>query len=248
MQEFYIKDDNIRLHAKLEMPEGKERCPLLIIFHGLTGHMEEGQIVAVAEGMKDIGFAALRVELYGHGQSEGDFKEHTMFKWIANAMTVIDYVKTLDFVTDIYLCGHSQGGLLAMIAAGMRADDIKAIILMAPALVIPDGARKGSMLDVTFDPAHIPDTLPLGSYRISGNYFRCAQLIHAEDAINRYPKPVLFLHGDKDTAVPLEYSINASKLYKNSQLVILPDDNHDFDLHLDTVVQSIQDFLLETVK
>ncbi len=41
MKEYYIVDDGIRLHAKLEKPEGADKCPLVIIVHGYTGHMEE---------------------------------------------------------------------------------------------------------------------------------------------------------------------------------------------------------------
>ena len=40
MKEFHITDDGIQLHAKLDMPEEKEKCPLVIVFHGLTGNME----------------------------------------------------------------------------------------------------------------------------------------------------------------------------------------------------------------
>ena len=38
MKEFYIADDGIQLHAKLDVPEEKEKCPLVIVFHGLTAH------------------------------------------------------------------------------------------------------------------------------------------------------------------------------------------------------------------
>ena len=45
----YITDDGIRLNAKLDMPEGQNgRCPLAVVFHGFTGHMEERHIIAVA--------------------------------------------------------------------------------------------------------------------------------------------------------------------------------------------------------
>ena len=111
MKEFYINSDGIRLHAKLEMPENfNGKCPLAIIIHGLTGHMEEEHIVGVAKVMNEVGIAALRVEMYGHGKSEGKFEEHTLLKWINNALDVVDYAKKLDFVTDLYICGHSQGG------------------------------------------------------------------------------------------------------------------------------------------
>ena len=41
---------------------------------------------------------------------------------------------------------------VTMLAAGMRADDFKAAIPMSPAIVIPDGARKGNLLGQPFDP------------------------------------------------------------------------------------------------
>ena len=245
MKEFYITDDGIRLHAKLDLPEKHEKCPLVILVHGLTGHMEENHIKAAAKTMTEAGFAVLRPEMYGHGQSEGDFAEHTLFKWISNLMKVTEYAKSLDFVTDLYLCGHSQGGLTIMIAAGMRPDDYKAIIPMSPALVIPDGARRGSMLGMTFDPEHIPDVFDLGERKISGNYFRTAQLIHAEECIRKYHGPVLIVHGDADEAVPVQYSKDAAELYDNCRLVILPDDNHGYDRHLDMVTDAIRQFLSE---
>ena len=79
-QELYLNDDGVRLHAKLDRPEGLEKCPLCIVLHGLTGHMEETHIRAVAAAMNDLGIATLRVELYGHGQSGGSFEDHDLAK------------------------------------------------------------------------------------------------------------------------------------------------------------------------
>ena len=124
----YILDDGIKLNAKLDMPKnGAEKCPICVIIHGFTGHMEERHIIAVQEAMNELGVATLRVEMYGHGGSDGEFKDHTLYKWLSNAMAAIDYARKLDFVTDVYLCGHSQGGLTAMLLAGMEKDRIKAL-------------------------------------------------------------------------------------------------------------------------
>ena len=89
MKEFYITDDRIRLHAKLETPDGREKCPLILLFHGFTGDMEEAHIVGVKDAMLESGCAVLIVELYGHGKSEGEFKDHTLFKWFSNAMCAV---------------------------------------------------------------------------------------------------------------------------------------------------------------
>lgn len=242
MQEFYINDDGIRLHAKLERPEGAEKCPLCIVIHGFTGHMEETHILAVSKALLECGIAALRVEMYGHGKSDGEFRNHTLYKWVTNALAVVDYAKTLDFVTDLYITGHSQGGLLTMLIAGMRPDDFKAVMPLSPAWMIPDGARMGNMLGITYDPKHIPDELSNGMLNLSGNYIRVAQTIHPEEEIVRYEGPVLIIQGDRDEAVPLSYAEKAAELYKNAKLVIIPGDDHCYTKHLDQVVAAVKEY------
>ena len=101
MKEFYIDCDGIRLHSKLEKPEGLDKCPLCILIHGFTGQMEEDHLLAVQDAMVSCGVAVLRVEMYGHGKSDGEFKNHTLYKWIANALAVVKYAKKLNFVTDL---------------------------------------------------------------------------------------------------------------------------------------------------
>ncbi|MBR0137364.1 MAG: alpha/beta hydrolase, partial [Erysipelotrichaceae bacterium] len=115
MQEFYINDDGIRLHAKLDKPEKPEKCPLCLMIHGFTGHMEEPHILAACKTLNEEGIATLRVEMYGHGKSNGKFEDHNLFKWINNALAAVDYAKKLEWVTDLMISGHSQGGLLTIL-------------------------------------------------------------------------------------------------------------------------------------
>lgn len=255
MQEFYIDSDGIAIHAKLEMPEGApERCPLCIVQHGLTGHMEEDHIVAVACALREVGVATLRVEMYGHGKSGGSFSKHTLLKWVDNMLDVIDYAKSLDFVTDLYLCGHSQGGLLTMLVAALRPEDLKAIIPMSPAIVIIDSALSGRLFDMTFDPKHIPDRVYLGDPGLAeggteapsfcGDYFRIAQHIHVDEAIAGYHGPVLLVHGTADEGVPMQDSINAAEAYDNARIVLIEGDDHCYHSHLDQVCDAVKEFAL----
>jgi pimeloyl-ACP methyl ester carboxylesterase len=243
----YIQDDGIRLNTALDMPAGwqpGQKCPLVVVIHGFTGHIEEAHIVAVSKGINAVGFATLRADMYGHGHSDGEFKKHTLFKWMTNALTVIDYARALDFVTDIYLCGHSQGGLLVMLAAAMKHDVIKGLIPLSPAWMIPEIARKGELLGERFDPDHIPEKLHgWHDLDLDGNYARVAQTIHVEEAIDRYRGPVLIVHGDEDESVPVEYGIRAAERYNNAKLVLIEGDDHCYDLHLDQVVAAVQDWL-----
>lgn len=245
MKEFYIDSDGIRLHAKLDMPEGMEKGPLCILIHGFTGHMEEDHIIAAQKAINDAGVAVLRAEMYGHGKSGGEFKDHTLYKWVTNALSVVNYVKTLDFVTDLYLCGHSQGGLLTMLIGGMCPDTFKAIVPLSPAWMIPDGAREGNLLGMNFDPKHIPETLESWNVVLSGDYVRVAQTIHPEEEIERYEGPVLLIHGDADETVPFEYAEKAQKLYKNAKLIPIHGDDHCFTRHLDEMADALSAFFKE---
>lgn len=238
----YIMDDGVQLNAAIEMPEKKkEKMPLVIIIHGFTGHMEEGHILAVSHMLNEIGFATLRVDMYGHGKSGGAFHDHTLYKWMGNALTVIDYARKLDFVTDIYLCGHSQGGLTAMLAAALKHDVIRGLIAMSPAAMIPEGARQGELLGIHFDPDHIPDDLPAWNGQTLGsNYVRVAQTVHVEEAVARYKGPVLLVHGDADGAVPVQCSIDAAKGYSNAKLAVIPGDGHCYEHHLDQAVEAVR--------
>ena len=58
----FILDDGIRLNASLEKPDA-DRCPLVIIIHGFTGHMEEDHLTAVSRMLNKNGYATLRVDM-----------------------------------------------------------------------------------------------------------------------------------------------------------------------------------------
>ncbi len=242
----YILDDGIRLNAKLDLPvKEREQYPLVIVIHGFTGNMEEQHITAVSQMLNEIGCATLRVDMYGHGKSDGSFADHTLYKWLTNTLTVIDYARGLDFVSDIYLCGHSQGGLTVMLAAGMKHDSVRGIIPMSPAVMIPEQARAGKLLGVPFDPNHIPDTIVCEEYswKLKGNYIRVAQTIYAENIYTRYIGPVLLVHGDADESVPVTCSIDAQKLYRNAELKMITGDTHCYDFHLDKAVQAVKEWM-----
>ena len=253
MKEFYINDDGIKLHAKLDMPEGitdeeaeagAVKCPLCIVIHGLTGHMEETHIVGVSRLMNELGIATLRVEMYGHGKSGGDFYKHNLFKWLNNAMTVTDYAKSLPFVTDMYVCGHSQGGVTTMMIAGMEPDVFKAAIPLSPGVMITSGARTGELLRMKFDPSHIPETLYANPEQsVSGNYVRAAQMLDLDWAISQFTRPVLIVHGDEDEAIPVHFSEEAAAKYADAELVIIKGDDHCYNYHLDQVLEAVKDFM-----
>ena len=238
-----ISDDGIRLSAVLEKPEGAEECPLAILLHGFTSAKDRPHTLLTAEAMREAGFATLRFDLYGHGESGGAFRDHTLYKWIQNTMAVIDWARANGF-SKICLSGHSQGGLVAALTGAMEADRICGLVLRAPAFMIPQGARDGKLLGYSFDPEHIPDAVPvIKGLELDGNYVRVAQTIRAEEAMDRFRGPVLILHGDQDDTVPPDVSREAARRYANCELALIAGETHHFDRCPEQARETIREWM-----
>ena len=243
-KEFYLPCNGTDLHMKLEFPkESKDKYPLMIVVHGLTGHMEERHIRAEAAALNDHGYATLRVELYGHGKSGGEFFDHTVILWVQELLQIIDYAASLDFVTDLYITGHSQGGAAVLLAGSLKEDMLKGIILQAPAMLLKDVALAGEMLGNSFDPLHVPKTFPINGQEVSGNYLRINQLLPLEAAVERICGPIQIIHSDADEGVPYHYAQELAEQIKQAELITIPGDNHVFSQHIDMVIEAMLRFL-----
>ena len=242
-QPMTIYDDGIPLAADLETPEGAGGlCPLVILLHGFSSARDRIHTLQTAAAMRAEGFATLRFDLYGHGESGGEFGKHTLYKWISNTMAVIGHARNLGY-TDLYLSGHSQGGLVAALVAGMEPDRIRGLVLRAPAFMIPRCAREGNLLGFRFDPDHVPDSVPvIKGLTLDGNYIREAQAIRAEETAARFKGPVLILHGDEDDTVPLEDSRRMAALYADCELAVIHGETHHYDRHPEEMQALIRAF------
>lgn len=67
----------------------------------------------------------------------------TVLNEIADAKVILDHVRSLEHVRNIFLFGHSQGGVVASMIAGYYPEVFKNVILSAPAATLKDDAIKG---------------------------------------------------------------------------------------------------------
>ena len=88
------------------------------------------------------------------------------------------------------------------------------LILLYPALCIPDDLRAGRLLEGTFDPVNLPETIPCGSFLLGRRYVEDMAGADAFQLIRGFPGDVLLVHGDADRAVDLSYSQRAYQLYR----------------------------------
>lgn len=244
-REFFIDKDGFKLHAKLDFPESFEgKIPVMVMIHGLTGHMEEAHLLGVVRAANKAGVATLRVEMYGHGGSDGEFKNHTVMDWVLEAIYVIDYAGNLEFASEVYLMGHSQGGLAAVLAAGLKKEQVKKLVLLSAFTSCLDFCKNGDFFGTKFDPDNVPDEIRFwGDKVITSNYLRVGRYLPVDEMIKAYKGPVLLVHGACDGAVLPECSVRNAKMYANSRLELIEGDGHCYENHQDRMEAVVYDFL-----
>ena len=119
-------------------PEDGGPFPAVILISGsgpqdrdeaLMGHRP---FLVLSDHLTRSGIAVLRFDDRGVGESTGDFATATSRDFASDVLAGVAYLQTRDDVDQeaIGLAGHSEGGLIAPIAA-TQSDDISYIVLMA---------------------------------------------------------------------------------------------------------------------
>ena len=197
-----LRRGGLTLRGVLEK-KAKGPCPLVLMLHGFGGCMDAapgGWFQAWSDALTAAGFATLRFDFNGHGQSDGDFREMTLFNEIEDAAAFLRYAMKLPDVTEICLLGHSQGGVVAGMLAGYYHDVVSKLALLAPAASLQTDAQKGECFAVKYDPRHIPEVVPVGP-GVGGLYYRIAQTLPIYDVAAQFGGPVLAVIGGQDGVI-----------------------------------------------
>ncbi|APU72347.1 alpha/beta hydrolase [Companilactobacillus crustorum] len=228
-----IKRDGLTLRGEFHKPKAN-KFNLVILMHGFTsnrGIMPDQLLYQLAEHFESNGLATLRFDFNGHGESDGRFQDMTVLNEIADGKAILDYGRNILGVENIYLVGHSQGGVVASMLAGYYPDKIDKLALLAPAATLKDDALKGDTQGYTYDPHNIPDELPIKKGLVLGGfYLRTAQTLPIYEVAKEYRGPVCLIHGQKDTVVNNIASKRYDDVYGNDELHLLDDADHGFEL------------------
>ncbi|MBN1501250.1 MAG: alpha/beta fold hydrolase, partial [Spirochaetes bacterium] len=100
----------------------------ILLLHGYNGYTEDFNYIA--KRLHDAGYTVSVPRLAGHGTSANDFLSTNSDMWLRSAID--SYLDLKCSYKNIYICGLSMGGLLALILASLFS--IKKIAVMAPAL------------------------------------------------------------------------------------------------------------------
>lgn len=252
IQEFECTRENLIIRGRAYLPEGNH-LPAIILSHGFGANATHFEVFC--KTFASIGYAAFAFDFCGgcspeEGRSDGSSLDMTVETEVRDLLTVVDYVSSQEEIDEnrITLLGSSQGGFVSAITAARLWEQVRieSLILLCPALCIPDNARAGVLAGTRFDVKNVPETMKCFNMTISKKYFDDVVHMDAYEEISGYKGRVLFIHGMLDSLVDYNYSVTANELFDNpdNHLYLLPGAEHAFTQEeVAIILNTIEEFL-----
>ena len=221
---------------------------IIIISHALANDKSErGKIDRVAEALNILGYNVLAFDFSGCGESDDDTL--TVDKQVDDLKSAIIFSKSKGY-NKIGLFGHSLGCLISL---KCFTSEIVTMVLWSPVT-----NKIKYTWDTKLSKEQIQELNEKGYFtRIRYNAIRTIYLIdkqilidretvNQKDLLKNVNCPVLLIHGEKDTSIPVFDSKMAIKLLsKDSKLEIISGADHDFNSHMDVIVKLSDDWFLD---
>ncbi|NMA85527.1 MAG: prolyl oligopeptidase family serine peptidase [Epulopiscium sp.] len=259
---FFCERDGLRIRGMQYFPNGEQRktkYPVIIVSHGFLGnYISEADY---CRAFAKMGYVAFSFNFCGGGRidedtslkSEGESTKTTILTEVEDLIVVKDYVKELPFVDEknIILAGISQGGLVSGLTAAKCKDEIKKLIMIYPALCIPDHARRGCLGGAQYVVNNVPEIIDCKKTQLGKIFHDTVVSMDVFLELSAYKGPVLILQGLEDEIVNYSYAIRAKESYEKGQchLQLLRNVGHSLnEKQKESAVASIRQFLLERIE
>ena len=226
VSELNIRRGQRNIYGIVSKPSGEGKKKVAIVSHGFNGTCDFAR--DYFQTLNALGYIVYAMDFpCGSVRSRSD--SNTM------NMSVIDEKEDVKHIvryfrqqpdvdsTGIVLIGESQGGLVSALAAADLQNEVSRLILIYPALCIPDNWNERYP-----EGQVIPDTTRVWNVPLGRRFFEEVTKIDVWKEIVRYQGPVQIVHGSKDPVVPLWYSEKAMKLYRDAHLGVIPGAGHGF--------------------
>lgn len=220
----------------------------IILCHGLgSDKSASGKFDKLAEILNKVGFAVLRFDFSGCGESAD--LPLTISAMVGDLGAAISFIEKRGF-KKIGLLGHSMGGLISLKA---KSPVVKSMVLWAPVTApLKKPATK-------YSPEQLAEAKEKGFFRygharvwrsfvvISKKFLEERKKINQKKLLSHVKVPVLIIHGDSDERVRLEKSKKAVEiLNKKSKLEIIHGADHNFEGKHETLFELSKQWFLGT--
>jgi dipeptidyl aminopeptidase/acylaminoacyl peptidase len=222
--------DEVELAAHLYLPEGgtgDEWLPGIVVCHGFGSSKERH--AAFCERATAAGYAALAIDLRGHGESGGEI-DANLFNDVAAAVLYLQNRREVNPMR-VAVRGSSMGGWLAIHTAA-HLGELFQVVAYCP----PNDAAMSILMEeaALVQRGHTSPQITVDLPRVNVNSIM--QLIYRLDigkAARRIcPRPLLLVHCENDEQVPAHISRHIyDEAREPKTLWLLPGCDHEFAQH-----------------
>ena len=217
----------------LHTPDDKNAKAIIINIHGFVGNKiaPHRMLVKVARRLVNNGFAVLRFDFLGAGDSEGDYEDMTISSEIEEALTAIEWVKNRpEFKRKKRaLLGYSMGGCIAACCSN-RARDIETTVLWSAisnpfwnfSYLIGEDFKKGLRgEEISFE----------GNV-LGKEFFKELKDLDPVEELGKFNRPVLIVQAEEDEQVQPLNALAYKDVFKHnsSKVYYIKDAGHLYDL------------------
>lgn len=207
----FINRNGIQLAGNLELPPGGNWQATVLFAHCFTCTRNIKAARNITRALAGAGFALLRFDFTGLGESDGDFAD-TNFS--SNLDDLEDAAKWLtdNLAAPQLLVGHSLGGT-AVLAVAERLDSVRAVTTLAAPAEADHVLEHfgGGNLEAIEKDGSAEVQLAGRAFRIRRDFVEDARRHSLEDRLRKLRRALLVMHSPKDKTVSID---NAQKIFE----------------------------------
>ncbi|RMH19941.1 MAG: alpha/beta fold hydrolase [Acidobacteria bacterium] len=218
-----------RLAARLERPDGPPRAYALFA-HCFTCSKDLKAAQRISRALAQRGFAVLRFDFTGLGESEGDFADTNFTSNLEDLRAAVAYLRR-EHQAPRLMIGHSLGGTAVLAVAGEVAEAVAVVTIGAPSDT--DHLRR-NLAAAAPELEEADDPLASTEIRLAGRPFRIRRQLlddlagqNVLDRVRELRKALLILHSPVDEVVDVDH---ARRIYQAARhpksFVSLDDADH----------------------
>lgn len=225
--------DGTRLSATLVDPSrpGRGSC---VLVHGISSDKSEGGLYdELASSLAEIGLSVLSLDLRGHGSSEGAQNEFSLSGAANDIVAALSFMKDRMPKSPASLVGASFGGGVCM-HVGQHLADLQCLVLLNPRTNYRPWIEGSSLFaDGRVSEAGQRSLRSRGYVERAG--FKIGRALANELATwtpmlapRAAATPVMVLHGDRDSAIPIDETRRFFAPSDDTEFVVIDGAEHGF--------------------
>lgn len=248
---YFCNSKGDKLCGILSNPNNNSDKPIVILCHGFTVSKDSSSNIKLEEIMNKEGIATLKIDLFAHGESEGNFEEITVSEAVDDIMQAVNYVQQQGFER-IGLVGESFSGIASTIVAS-KIDTLSLLVLISPVSDYEEvwkWRRSDDEMELWKQNGHDFYTNSRGERRkLNYSFVEDFRNYDAYELAKNIKIPTLIVHGDADKTVPLEQSKKIAAIIPHCALEIIKDADHTYSdgEHFNKMIDKASQFIIKHI-